>query len=411
MFLVGWGGRVESARVNSYFQELGRTVFDRWKQANFSLEVFPAIARAALDERPPCEHVSLEELVRDFLLNDDQPHQTQSGFGEPELVTYECPRFYIQVLFWLDGTTDIHQHEFSGAFHVMAGSSIHAEFAFENMRPITPHFRVGDLRLQQIELLETGRTVPITSGSGGIHSLFHLDKPSVTVVVRTQNDPGTAPQFTYLPPHVALDPVYCDALTMRRKQALDVLEQTGDPDYARLIREMIDEHDLEAGFYILQNGMRHLMDLDEWEPALETFQNKHGAPAAGIVASMVECQRRDHIRDMRGAITDPDHRFFLALLMNAPSRSALLALVAQRFPGDDPVDTVMAWIEELAEPYDSGTVVMDLLVPDDLNPFLAALRQMLAPGGVRRAARISAKKIQQTRTLIEGSCLRRLLDY
>jgi len=37
----------------------------------------------------------------------------------------------------------------------------------------------------------------------------------VTVVVRTQNDPGTGPQFNYLPPHVAIDPHFSDKLTMR----------------------------------------------------------------------------------------------------------------------------------------------------------------------------------------------------
>lgn len=396
--------------MNRYFQDLGKTVLQRWKQANFSLEKFPAIAQAALIERPPCEQVRLDALVRDFLLNDEQPHQTPSGFGEPELVVYESPRFYIQVLFWLDGTTDIHQHEFSGAFHVMAGSSIHAQFAFDNVRAITPHFRVGDLRLRQIELLETGRTVPIVSGAGGIHSLFHLDKPSVTVVVRTQNDPGTAPQFTYLPPHVALDPVFCDALTVRRKQALDVLEQTGDPGYAELVREMIAEHDLEAGFYILQNGMRHLMDLGEWEPTLKTFQKKHGASASGMAASMIECQLRDRIRDMRSAVADPDHRFFLALLMNAPSRAELLALVAERYPAGNPADTILAWIEELAEFSDSGTTVMDLMVPGDWDAFLAALRHLIAPGKKRKPAAASAKYIQRARALVAGSCLRRLID-
>src|SRR4029077_2159339 len=125
------------------------------------------------EERPPSENVDLSALVKGFLLNDEQPFQTQSGFGQPELVVYDDPRFYIQVLFWLEGTTDIHQHEFSGAFHVLEGSSIHAHFAFENPQPISAHFRVGDLRMKDFQFLETGRTVPIVSGRDYIHSLFH----------------------------------------------------------------------------------------------------------------------------------------------------------------------------------------------------------------------------------------------
>ena len=107
--------------MNAFFTELGRTVQARWKARNFSLAAFPEIACAALEARPPAEHVDVAALIRDFLLEDEQPFQTQSSFGEPELVVFDDPRFYIQILFWLEGTTEIHQHQFSGAFHVLEG--------------------------------------------------------------------------------------------------------------------------------------------------------------------------------------------------------------------------------------------------------------------------------------------------
>ncbi|MBG7608496.1 MAG: hypothetical protein IZT59_10770, partial [Verrucomicrobia bacterium] len=208
--------------MNSYFEKLGRTVLERWRQQNFSLEAFPELARIAIDEAPPSENVDIEEMIHEFLVNDEQPFQSQSGFGQPELVAFNDTRFYIQILFWMEGTTEIHQHEFSGAFHVMQGSSVHSEFDFVDARVVTPHIRIGELRMKQIELLETGRTVPITSGRECIHSLFHLDTPSVTVVIRTHHDPGTGPQYNYLPPHIAINPLHVDDLTMRRKQLLDV---------------------------------------------------------------------------------------------------------------------------------------------------------------------------------------------
>src|SRR5215218_7342986 len=139
--------------MDSFFTELGRTVLARWKSENFSLAAFSPIAQAALEERPPAEHVDVSELIREFLLNDEQPFQTQSGFGQPELVVYDDPRFYIQILFWLEGTTDIHQHKFSGAFHVMEGSSIHSRFQFEQAQSISAHLRVGQLRMLETHLL------------------------------------------------------------------------------------------------------------------------------------------------------------------------------------------------------------------------------------------------------------------
>src|SRR4051812_9413247 len=284
--------------MDAFFMELGRTVLERWKRENFSLAEFPEIARAALDKRPPAKQVNLPSLMRDFLLSEDQPFQTDSEFGEPEIVVYSHPRFYIQLLFWMDGTMAIHQHEFSGAFHVMHGSSIHAHYEFEKAKPITPYLRVGNLRMKKMELLETGRTVPILSGQRDIHSLFHLDSPSVTVVVRTQHDPGTGPQFNYLPPHIAIDPHFSDKLTMRRKQLLDVLEQVEDTGYADLVTEMIGELDFERGFSILYHCMGYLQQLDQWEPVLAAFETRHGALAAGVAATLKEDVRQNAIKGM-----------------------------------------------------------------------------------------------------------------
>ena len=373
--------------MDHFFTELGRTVLARWKKENFALARFPEIARVALEERPPAQEVDLAGLIRAFLLDDEQPFQTQSGFGEPELVVFDDPRFYIQILFWIEGTTDIHQHQFSGAFHVLAGSSIHSRFEFEKPVPISAHLRVGQLRALETRLLETGSTVPIVSGGGYIHSLFHLDTPSLTVVIRTHTDPGTGPQFTYLPPHLAVDPFYHDALTMRRKQLLDVLEKTEDPTYPEIVREMIESLDFERGFFILQNGLGYLRSLGRWEETLDVFQRKHGSLADGVAATLEEIVRRDGIAALRSAVTEVEHRFFLALLLNVSTRDGLLSLVAQRFPGP-PVETILRWSEELTTTADFSTWMLDaefpaaVAVPSEEQPgvFLAALGFFLGAG-------------------------------
>ena len=370
--------------MDPFFAELGRTVFARWKKVNFSLAEFPRIAQEALEKRPPARHVDLPGLMRGFLLEEEQPAQSGSDFGQPELIVYDNPRFYIQVLFWLEGTMEIHQHEFSGAFHVMAGSSIHSEFAFQNARAVSAHFRVGDLKLQRTELLETGTTVPIVSGSGHIHSLFHLDTPSVSVVVRTHNDPGTGPQFTYLPPHIAVDPFFSDPLTARRKELLDVMEKTGDPAYAGLVLKMLGDLDFERGFFILQSTMGHLAELGKWERAWKVFERKHAALAAKVKPTLEEIAWRDGPVGLRSSVTSPEHRFFLALLLNVPEREAILDLVEARYAGD-PVETVLRWAEELSDASGGTTWILDaefplemrVLAEDELGIFLATLRYFL----------------------------------
>jgi len=332
--------------MSPFFTNLGKTILERWQLRNFSPAAFPGIARLALEENPPSEHVDVGALVGDFLLEDEQPFQTQSGFGQPEIVVFDNPRFYIQLLFWLDGTTDIHQHTFSGAFHVLEGSSLHSQFEFCDAESISAHLRVGNLMPSNIQLLETGSTVEISSGPRFIHALFHLDTPSITVVVRTHNDPGSSPQFTYLPPHLAVDPLHNDALTTRRKQLLDVLECTGNPAYPEAVVEMIEKLDFERGFFILQNCITHLQALESWGAVWNAFARKHGPLAAFVLPSIEEIMRRDALVALRASLTETEHRFFLALLLNIRDRAEFLQMIVRRFEGR-PELIVARWIEEI----------------------------------------------------------------
>lgn len=399
--------------MNPYFQGLGQTVLERWRQENFSLDVFPELARTAIDAAPPSDHVDIGEMIREFLSHDDQPFQSESGFGQPELIAFNDTRFYIQILFWLEGTTEIHQHEFSGAFHVMRGSSVHSEFDFAGARSVTPHIRTGELRVKRVELLETGRTVPITSGRECIHSLFHLDTPSITVVVRTHHDPGTGPQYNYLPPHIAVDPLHADALTARRKQLLDVLETVGDPGYAALVGEMLERLDFERGFGILRHAMPRLQDLGVWEEALAAFGEKHGDLAKGVPDTLAECHRRENITRMRHHIDDPDHRFFLALLMTVRNRADIHALIAGRFPDQAPIETILGWAEELIEFNDFGITLLDAVFPESCEVaikdqpalLLHALRDAL--GGIADREQ-TAEGTSEVHEALAASCLRPL---
>ena len=78
-----------------------------------------------------------------------------------------------------------------------------------------------------------------------------------------------------------------------------------------------------------------------------------------------EIVRRDTLAELRGSVTEVEHRFFLALLLNVPSRDDILSLVSQRYPGA-PIDTIMRWAEELSETSDSGTWILDAEFPEEL---------------------------------------------
>src|SRR6476659_9674549 len=117
---------------------------------------------------------------------------------------------------------------------------------------------------------------------------------------------------------------------------------------------MIADLDFERGFSLLHHCIESLQHLGQWEPVLQIFEKKHGALAAGVAATLKEDVRRSVIKSLRSTIIEPEHRFFLALRMNAPTRDDLFSLVKQRFPRESPAAVVMRWVEELMEMSDAG---------------------------------------------------------
>ena len=114
-----------------FFSCMGAHVERLWRAQNFDERAFPYIATTVLADSDPARHVTYTEVIDELLFKNNAPPQSADlSFGQPPITIYSHPRFYIEVLCWMDATTSIHQHAFSGAFHVMAGSSMHTRYTF-----------------------------------------------------------------------------------------------------------------------------------------------------------------------------------------------------------------------------------------------------------------------------------------
>jgi hypothetical protein len=101
-----------------FFQQLGLLVEERWKARNYDERTFHEIAFQALQELPPVKHVAYEQVIEWAFCTPDLPEQKSIDFGQPPITLYRTSRFYIEALFWMEATTSIHQHAFSGAFQL-----------------------------------------------------------------------------------------------------------------------------------------------------------------------------------------------------------------------------------------------------------------------------------------------------
>ena len=386
-----------------FFQKLGSLVEERWRERNYDEYVFPEIAADALEEMDPIQASDPWEIIRWVNTTDSLPAQQDisNQFGNPPITLYNSSRFYIDVYYWVDGTTSIHQHGFCGAFQVHLGSSIHSHYSFKTRNRLNQHFVIGDISLEKVELLEKGAIRRILPGEAYIHSLFHLDRPSVTICIRTYKTYEGVPQYNYHKPYFGNDPFFEEHLTIRRTQCASLLFKIQHPETDAMIGELLSHSDFQTAFSILDLARNHLLGNHlEWafglatgeerfEALMQIARRRHGELVDMIRPVFDEVQRQTNLIYRRSQITGNDHRFLLALLLNVPDRLKFLELVTSRYPDRDPVDTVTDWVEEIASTKVSGSHEPNVLGIRDYDDDYLLVFQSLLEGktldGVKKA--------------------------
>lgn len=345
------------------FQVLGTLIEKRWKAENYSEQQFPKIAAQALAEAELPSKVDPWDIIRWVHTTDSLPEQKDvpGRFGNPPITLFSGPRFYIDVYYWLDGTTSIHQHAFTGAFQVLLGSSIHSHYNFREDQILNEHFSVGELELKTVDLLRVNDIKQIRPGRQYIHSLFHLDRPSATITIRTEHTPSAALQYDYRKPYFAINPFYQNVAMIKKLQTIPLLLGMKHKDADSMIGDLVASSDFHTTFFILLEAAVHLrnnqMDdlfglstgMDRFNALIERAHRVHGDLVDKFVAVLEEQDRQMNIIGKRNTITGEEHRFFLALLLNVASREKILELVRQRFSEIDPVEKILDWVEELGQ--------------------------------------------------------------
>lgn len=397
-----------------FVQDMGREIARRWSVTNFDNLALPDLACEVLLSTRPAENISHEGIADWLSITDSIPAQPNidSTFGQPPVTLFWHPRFYIEALHWLTATTQIHQHGFSGAFCVLAGSSLQSRYVFTCERRVNTHMLFGDLSLEDVSLLSQGDVRPIRSGTALIHSVFHLDFPSVTLVVRTHSDIDSKPQYNYLPPFLAVDPSFSEPLSQRRLESLEFLHRVGSARFPHNATRSLAGSDLPTTFRLLR-GLGDICDPDLMNQLLEVAKRSHGDDIDRIWACVRESQRQRVLIKARERIKSPDSRFFLALLLNVRSRQAILSAVHARYPSRDPTARLLDGCfalsrAEVGVEFDdlNKALFAHLIEGLSMDDVLTRLRTDFSPEDVDT---VRPGLVAQCRTLREDSVFRHLL--
>lgn len=374
------------------FQQLGDEVERLWRDANYDEAKLPSIAKDALERADLPSKLSAWDVLEWTLKQNTLPPQkdVRGNFGDPPITLFVGPRFHIDVYFWFDGTTAIHQHGFSGAFQVLLGSSIHSWYEFERDEVINTFAETGRMTLKVCELLEVGDTQEIWGGRQYIHSLFHLEQPSATIVVRTSGSPLDLPQYSYHKPGLAADPFFERDDITKKVQTISALIRVNRPDTDEQIANLLAASELHTSFLylshlrqLLRGGhIAELFKLEEPKTRFLKFLNlvidKHGKTAEILLPVFEHMDKQDEIVNRRAYVTQPEHRFFIALLMNIDSREMIFKLIKDRYPDAAPTEKVLDWVFDLSQTRVVGIETTNALgIADFADAEMTALEGLL----------------------------------
>jgi hypothetical protein len=383
------------------FTAIGQRIERRFAETRYDERAFAEIAYDALTTADlPCE-IDFDDVFE--LICERHKVSLAPPFGDVPLEVFRTRDFVIQLLVWVNGDASIHEHDFSGAFAVLCGETLHGRYDFIERRRINAYVRVGDARCKGFEILKAGDVRQIDVGAGLTHAALHLARPTISLVARTR--PGRhflpEPALALLAPHFALSPYHIDPVARPFRLFLHALEEAAERDAGGALLRHIARFELPVIVLLAPQLLALAGRCGCADELLETIASMHDEEVARLLPDMIAWLRRsNHALTIRRDLEDEELRFILAVLGCAPDRANVLALLKRRFPGVPPVERLAAALIQLRESQaiplalsgaDAPDVLADFLRGVDLDDALHRLRQTYAEGSLE-SIRVSLER-------------------
>ncbi|MER5308528.1 hypothetical protein ABT034_12160 [Streptomyces sp. NPDC002773] len=307
---------VTRGRVDSFVSSTAAELRNRWRRAGNTRESFPSLAARAISDGLARDPVTGDDVLHWVLDGAELPFQPRldETFGQPPVTLYHDGEFQLDALYWVQSSTDVHAHGFSGAFAVLNGQSVHTRYAFAETHRVDDHFMIGQVVATDAELLDVGAVREIHEGPALIHSVVHLGCPSVTLVARTCGHTAPTPEYAYFPPAIALDPSKNDLLRTRTVQLVRMLIRSGAPGLGRTVETLIGRCDVHTAFRVVRELSRNAAASALVHAALGWSDARWPGVAEPFGDALAAELRHVGAVTLLHRITEPDHRVVLGAL-------------------------------------------------------------------------------------------------
>jgi len=318
------------------FEHLGMEAIKRWESFSYDEKMLPQIGTELLQKFELHKNVDFTCLLYDFIGRQNlDAMQDFTPFSDCQLTLFKHSRLFIEVLHWVSGTTSIHNHSFTGCFQIVQGSSIHTVYDFHERERVNSRFRIGEIAFQFAEKLHIGDIRPIAQGNDFIHAAFHLARPSISVVLRTSQNPDALPQFEYRLPNLAIQPNEVDVSIYKRCNALSVLHLLDQGLFEKGLLKLVETAADDVVYWVARTfDFSKVNDklYDRFHDCMR--QRKNG----DLFAEVIQAEKVNRkLVNLRVNIEEEYLRTFVAALLNIPERDKMLGFLASEIE-DNPVE-------------------------------------------------------------------------
>lgn len=326
--------------------ELGISLEKLWRRSNYNENSFLDIAVETIRAINSLPHIDPKKLVAGFCETLEGLKKSSFNFSDITFKLYEGMKFSIDFLLWMEGTTTIHQHSFTGAFTVYHGQSLHCIYDFKDRIKINSRFHEGTLKLEKSEILSPGDIREIPNSTCLIHSLFHLWSPSATIVIRTKKDIDAGPQFNYMKPYFAIAPELMDSITYNLSRTLLKFIELDRGLALKALRSACTRLSLDGIYAICSFLIRKGVPGDDIINVIKSFDCTFSMK---LEAVLIEEQKNRQLINLRRTILNPEQRNILACLLNLPDYKSIHEAIKTLNDSNDVNTIICNFVEEIGK--------------------------------------------------------------
>ena len=336
-------------------QQLAARLDAEWRAAGYKPRLFPALAARSLAELGPQRGDPLAEIAGWVSGTRDFPAACNpfGPLGHPAFTVWSNGRFYVNLYAYLTPEVVVHDHNFAGAFVNLAGRTVHCTYAFAHGERVDPSVRVGDVALDDVEMIKEGMVRRIEPGTALIHQVWHVSRPTIVLIIRTPALSGRAArQFQYLRPAIATevfrDPTLSRSSPERFQYTSKVAEcLRGTPGAVPYVSSLVErEHPWHAVWHLVDHWQL-LETSGTLGETIERAAQRHGA----WFRAMERAGRKlvlFHSINWRAVAAEQD-RIVMAMLLTLDSWSRIAPALRMLLPGVAPHDAVLATLRRLSD--------------------------------------------------------------